>query len=192
MLWLGRSPSVQPAEWQWSITVDSVISAETQDHPRAFLWIPPDCRQVRAVVVGQHNLLEEGILEDSIMRQELARLGIAEIWITPVLDTWQNATNNAAANEHFNAIGNNPDSAGDEISDEGHRRGLAIRPQPGTKNKVSRAGGADIQPSTMTHEPFIQITGCTPTRTVTLFLRPKKSRGGRRRIPRFARNQARN
>jgi len=92
------------AEWQWSAAVDSIISSETRDHPRAFLWIPPECRQVRAVVVGQHNLIEEGILESPVFRQELAGLGIAEIWITPVLDTWQNATNNAAANEHFNEM----------------------------------------------------------------------------------------
>lgn len=53
-LWLGRAV-VQAAEWQWSAPVTSVIGAETQDHPRAFLWIPPDCRQVRAVVVGQYG-----------------------------------------------------------------------------------------------------------------------------------------
>jgi len=104
LLLLGCASGGQAAEWQWSVTVDSVITAETQDHPRAFLWIPPDCQQVRAVVVGQHNLLEEGILEDAGFRQELGRLGIAEIWITPVLDTWQNATNNRAANKHFDDL----------------------------------------------------------------------------------------
>ena len=62
---------VRAAEWQWSVTVDSVVSPETQAHPRAFLWIPPDCRRVRAVVVGQHNLIEEGILEDTAFRREI-------------------------------------------------------------------------------------------------------------------------
>ena len=103
LLWLGQA-AVQAAEWQWSVPVDSAVSTETQDHPRAFLWIPADCRQVRAVVVGQHNMLEEGMLEDTALRRELARLGMAEIWITPVLDTWQNATNNAAANAHFDGM----------------------------------------------------------------------------------------
>ncbi len=92
------------ADWQWSVTVDSVVSSETKDHPRAFLWIPPDCRQVRAVIVGQHNMLEEGILEHPNFRKELGRLGIAEIWITPVLDNWQNATNNDVANRSFDAM----------------------------------------------------------------------------------------
>ncbi|WP_114782958.1 hypothetical protein [Botryobacter ruber] len=73
-------------EWQWSVKVPGVFSQETNDNPRAFLWIPPDCRQVRAVVVGQHNMLEEGILEHPVFRQELAKLGIAEVWVTPGID----------------------------------------------------------------------------------------------------------
>jgi len=49
--------------WQWSVKVDSVVSGETRDHPRAFLWIPENCKQVRAVIFAQHNMIEEGILE---------------------------------------------------------------------------------------------------------------------------------
>jgi hypothetical protein len=112
---------VRGAEWQWSVTVDSVISPETHDHPRAFLWIPPDCRQVRAVVVGQHNMIEEGILEHAVFRRELAKLGMGEIWITPVLDTWQNATNNAAANDHF------AEMTGSLARESGYRE-LAVAP----------------------------------------------------------------
>ncbi|MFT2011294.1 hypothetical protein ACMA1I_21665 [Pontibacter sp. 13R65] len=73
-------------EWQWSVSIDSVTSAETNSHPRAFLWIPPTCKRVRAVVIGQHNMLEEGILEHPIFRKELADLGIAEIWVSPGFD----------------------------------------------------------------------------------------------------------
>jgi hypothetical protein len=49
--------------WQWSVSVDSVISNETNIYPQAFLWIPEKCKRVRAVVVGQHNMVEEGIFE---------------------------------------------------------------------------------------------------------------------------------
>ncbi|HSI86486.1 MAG: hypothetical protein ACAI35_25750 [Candidatus Methylacidiphilales bacterium] len=74
------------AEWQWSTEVESVVSSETNAHPRAFLWIPPGCTHVRAVVVGQHNMEEEGILEHPEFRRVMAELGIAEVWVTPGLD----------------------------------------------------------------------------------------------------------
>jgi hypothetical protein len=70
-------------EWQWSVTVDSVLSPETNDHPRAFLWIPPNCKQVRGVVVGQHNMIEDGILEHPDFRKAMTELGFAEVWVTP-------------------------------------------------------------------------------------------------------------
>ncbi|HEY4786987.1 MAG TPA: hypothetical protein VIH57_13105 [Bacteroidales bacterium] len=74
------------AEWQWSTEVKCFISGETNDHPHAFLWIPSNCKQVKGVILGQHNMLEEGILEDSSFREKMATLGIAEIWITPGID----------------------------------------------------------------------------------------------------------
>ncbi|HVM61344.1 MAG TPA: hypothetical protein VMV72_10805 [Verrucomicrobiae bacterium] len=68
----------------------------------AFLWIPPNCRRVRAVVVGQNNMIEEGILEHPDFRQTLAELGVAEIFIAPMLDYFQNAATNDVATERFN------------------------------------------------------------------------------------------
>lgn len=35
----------QFAVYQWSVEMDNVISNETNDHPRAFLWIPENCHQ---------------------------------------------------------------------------------------------------------------------------------------------------
>lgn len=58
ILFGGRMTSVA-AEWQWSVQIPSMISQETEAHPQAFLWIPDDCGQVKAVVVGQHNMCEE-------------------------------------------------------------------------------------------------------------------------------------
>ena len=71
------------AEWQWSVPVTTVSSKENQGHPRAFLWIPPNCRYVRGVVIGQHNMEEEGILEHPVFRANLSKLGLAEIWVSP-------------------------------------------------------------------------------------------------------------
>lgn len=66
------------AEWQWAVPVDNGY---------AFLWIPPGCDQVRGVMFGQHNMLEEGIMEHPAMREELGKLGIAEVWVAPRFDT---------------------------------------------------------------------------------------------------------
>lgn len=41
---------------------------------------------MRAVVVGQHNMIEQGVLEHAAMRRTLAELGIAEVFIAPPFD----------------------------------------------------------------------------------------------------------
>jgi hypothetical protein len=56
ILFFSLAPT-QAADWQWSISVRGEVSSETNAQPRAFLWIPPHCRQVRAVVVGMHNMI---------------------------------------------------------------------------------------------------------------------------------------
>jgi hypothetical protein len=69
--------SAQCAVWQWSVPMGT---------GRAFLWVPPECKQVRAVVVGQNNMIEQGILEHSEFRKTLAQEGIAEVFIAPIFD----------------------------------------------------------------------------------------------------------
>ncbi len=78
--------SARAAVWQWSVPITSVVSSETQDHPRAFLWIPPNCKQVRGVVVGQHNMEEETIFENPLFRKAMAELNFAIVWVTPPWD----------------------------------------------------------------------------------------------------------
>lgn len=85
LLFLFWGAASWAAEWQWSVKVKSVVSSETKDHPTAFLWIPPNCKQVRGVVIGQHNMLEEGIFEHRAFRKTLADIGFAEIWVSPNL-----------------------------------------------------------------------------------------------------------
>ena len=102
LLLLSIGGSVTAAEWQWSAPVESVVSSETSDHPRAFLWIPPTCRQVRGVVVGQHNMEEEPILEHPTFRAVLSELGFAEVWVTPGWDLFFRF--DKGAGEQFNAM----------------------------------------------------------------------------------------
>ena len=78
--------SAPAAVWPWSAEVPGVVSSETDGPPRAFLWIPPDCARVRAVIVGQHNMLEEGLLEHPQLRAALAEAGMAAVWVTPAFN----------------------------------------------------------------------------------------------------------
>ena len=86
LLLLVMAASAPAAVWQWSAPVESVTSEEVNGHPRAFLWIPENCRQVRGVVLGQHNMLEEGVLEHPVFRKALADVGFAEVWVTPAFN----------------------------------------------------------------------------------------------------------
>lgn len=80
--------------WQWSTKVNSMVSPETNDHPKAFLWVPENCKQIKGVVFGQHNMIEEGMLENSYFRKVMAELGFAEVWVTPVVSwTYETSKN---------------------------------------------------------------------------------------------------
>ncbi|PXY39205.1 hypothetical protein DMB65_18805 [Flavobacterium cheongpyeongense] len=94
--------------WQWSAKVNSVISPETNDHPQAFLWIPENCKQVKGVVFGQHNMIEEGMLENSYFRKVLTELGFAEVWVTPVASWTYDISKNEdkAIDEIFKTLAN--------------------------------------------------------------------------------------
>ena len=71
--------------YQWSVAVSNAVSRETGKPSRAYLWIPPDCRHVNGVVIGQHNMLEEPLLAHPLFRAELAKAGLAAVWVTPIL-----------------------------------------------------------------------------------------------------------
>lgn len=81
-LWVNSYAQV----WQWSVRLTGVISPETNTAPQAFLWIPEHSHNVKAVVVAQHNMIEEGILENASFRQTLTELNMAAVWITPGFD----------------------------------------------------------------------------------------------------------
>ncbi|WP_342990744.1 MULTISPECIES: hypothetical protein [Bacteroides] len=86
LLCIGIFP-VQAAEWQWSLPLEEVVSHETNKNPQAFLWIPSSCNQIKAVMLGKHNMSEETLFEHPLFRKEMERLGIALVWITPGIDT---------------------------------------------------------------------------------------------------------
>lgn len=80
--------------WQWSVKVNTTVSPETNDHPQAFLWIPENCKQVKGIVFGQHNMVEEGMLEHTYFRKAMTELGFAEVWVTPVVSWMYDTSKN--------------------------------------------------------------------------------------------------
>lgn len=66
ILLLFLSPCLRAGEWQWSVTLDGFVSNETNRNPTAFLWIPADCMQVKAIIVGQHNMSEETLFDNPL------------------------------------------------------------------------------------------------------------------------------
>ncbi|MDD2285308.1 MAG: hypothetical protein PHQ11_07920 [Paludibacter sp.] len=71
--------------YQWETDLDSVIYNNGDDFRRAFLWVPPQCIQLKGIIIAGHNSLEEGIIEDSLFRSEMEQLNFGIIWVTPGL-----------------------------------------------------------------------------------------------------------
>ena len=86
ILLLLFSPCLRAGEWQWSVTLDGFVSNETNRNPTAFLWIPADCMQIKAIIVGQHNMSEETLFDNPLFREKMQKLGIGFVWITPGID----------------------------------------------------------------------------------------------------------
>lgn len=60
------------AIYQYSVPVESRT---------AYLWIPPDCRQVRGVIISLANMVERDWLEDPIIRKTASEEGLGIIWV---------------------------------------------------------------------------------------------------------------
>ena len=69
--------------WQWSVPVRNFSTHPKNPESRAYLWIPSQCEQVKAILVAQHNMEEISILEDEVFRQRMAELDVAQIWVCP-------------------------------------------------------------------------------------------------------------
>lgn len=106
LLFLFCNAAIHAAEWQWSVEVKSMVSSETNAHPRAFLWIPSHCKQVRGVIVGQHNMIEEGIFEHPVFRKTMEDLDFAVVWVTPAINMTFDFSKDAGAvfNDMMNSL----------------------------------------------------------------------------------------
>jgi hypothetical protein len=65
------------ADWQYSVRL------RPAKYRRAYLWIPPECRRVRGVILAMQNMLERPFMLDPTIRRTCAQEQLAEIWISP-------------------------------------------------------------------------------------------------------------
>ncbi|WEA00618.1 hypothetical protein [Mucilaginibacter sp. SJ] len=100
LLVIGKS--TYAAVWQWSVLVKN--AKNNNGLSRAWLWIPPNCKMIKAVVFAQHNMEEQSILEDTGFRKKLGEMGIAEVWVSPAYDLMFHF--NERAGETFDSIMN--------------------------------------------------------------------------------------
>lgn len=75
--------SVNAGIYQWWVKLDGYVSKETKGNPDAFLWIPDNCKQVKAVVVSQQNMCEETLFDHPRFREAMSELDFGIIWIAP-------------------------------------------------------------------------------------------------------------
>lgn len=80
------SLSIRAQEYQWSVAIKGFVSEETKDNPRAFLWIPQNCKELRGIIFGQHNMCEEAIFDHPFFRKAMSEIGFGIIWISPGID----------------------------------------------------------------------------------------------------------
>src|SRR5882757_7286935 len=64
--------------YQWSLQMPS-----PELERRAYLWIPPKCQRVRAVVVGLQNMLEKLMFQNGDFRDACAASDVAILYIAP-------------------------------------------------------------------------------------------------------------
>ena len=92
----------QSSVWQWSVLVRN--AKDNNGQARAYLWIPPGCKKVNTVIFAQNNMEEQSILEHPAFRTEMAKLGVAEVWVSPASDLFFRF--NEGAGEAFEGIMN--------------------------------------------------------------------------------------
>ena len=51
---------------------------------RAYLWIPPECKQVHGIIIALSNLLERDWLEDPLIRKTAQEEHLGIVWVGPI------------------------------------------------------------------------------------------------------------
>lgn len=91
---------VSVSQSQYSSPINSVYQYSVSVGDRqAYLWLPPDCKHVRGVIISLSNLLERRWLEDPEIRRTASQEGLGIIWVGPGRNAALNADMKAGAAE---------------------------------------------------------------------------------------------
>lgn len=79
--------------YQWSVELRRYISNETGKAPVAYLWVPENCKKVKAVILSQQNMTEEAIYKNPRFQAQMKKLGVAMVWVAPAFNNnWDPAS----------------------------------------------------------------------------------------------------
>jgi hypothetical protein len=78
--------SARAGIWQFSVKTGV-------QHGRAYLWIPPHCKHVRGIILGQQVILEKPFMEDKNIRAAASAENLAEVIISPWIVNYLNKPN---------------------------------------------------------------------------------------------------
>lgn len=69
--------------YQYSVSLTGFVSDETGKAPTAYLWIPEECKRIKAVVLAQQNMTEEMLYKMPSFQERMKELDVALIWVSP-------------------------------------------------------------------------------------------------------------
>ena len=79
--------------YHYSVSLTNYISTETGKAPTAYLWIPENCKKVKAVMLAQQNMAEEALYRMESFRKEMEEMDVALLWVAPWFSQkWDPAT----------------------------------------------------------------------------------------------------
>ena len=66
--------------WQWNITLSLTDNAGKNYEVSPYLWIPPTCTKINAVMFASTATIEQSIVEDTAIRAVCRKYNIAIVW----------------------------------------------------------------------------------------------------------------
>ena len=83
--------------YRWSVELGRYISNETGKAPVAYLWVPEECKTVKAVILSQQNMTEEAVYKNPRFQAQMKKFSVAMVWVAPAFNNNWDPSSNAQA-----------------------------------------------------------------------------------------------